>query len=624
MVEAPRPAGRAPPVTARGPIADKRGPIVGARSTMNAVSSPQPPDIQDPRGTPGTGAAGPARGDSMRGAVSSGAAWMISGTLLTKGATFLAQVVCGKILSDEDFGLVALAVAASKILTICQDGGVRDLLVQSKPDQYDRLAGRVFWFAFAFNMSVALLIAGAAYPLSVWFYHQPELIPMFLVLALAVPFGTPGAVLQARLRLDLRFRAVSGLGMTSALLRQASTICFAMLGLGAMSFIIPALVCAAVESLLAWWLTRDSIWKRPADRHTWMDLYRQTKWLIFGSVANLLIDRGPYLVMQPVLIAGGTAVRLATATTGNYFWAYEMTGQIGVLLSYNMQLVLTPVLARLKDDVVRMGRSTLKTMSGLMMVGSLASLGLAVVMDPLEKLVFNGKWAAATPAVAVFGIFFPFRILYGLSTAVMVARGHTKAWCITSFIEGLAFTLAAAVAATIASGHLLGSYVEVSAGSMAWITGATLATARVLITVWTLRGLHATVRESLVEMFWPWILAMLAAGSAWLLDQNLQLDSTVTRVWDADFKNLTLAVIPGAGAAESLRAAVAGFGLGDKGTARLIELVRFFLTGSTCTLVFTFLARLFMGDVLREGLRVLPGPARKLGYRVLLLRENPA
>ena len=185
----------------------------------------------------------------MRNAVSSGAAWMISGTLVTKAATFLAQVVCGKLLSDEDFGLVALAVAASKVLTICQDGGVRDLLVQGKPEDYDRLAGRVFWFAASFNLAVSLLIVAAAYPLSIFWYHRPELIPMFLVLALAVPLGTPAAVLQAKLRVDLRFRAVSWLALLTALLRQASTICFAMIGLGAMSFIIPAAICAAEAPL---------------------------------------------------------------------------------------------------------------------------------------------------------------------------------------------------------------------------------------------------------------------------------------------------------------------------------------------------------------------------------------
>lgn len=254
---------------------------------------------------------------------------------------------------------------------------------------------------------MSLLIVAAAYPLSMYWYHRPELIPMFLVLALAVPLGTPAAVLQAKLRVDLRFRAVSWLALVTALLRQASTICFAMIGLGAMSFIIPAAICAAVESLLSWWLTRDSIWRHQAAVATWWDLYHRTKWLIYGSVANLLIDRGPYLVMQPVLIWGGTSVRVATGTTRDFFWAYGMTGQIGVLLSYNMQLVLTPVLARFKDDLVRMANSTLRAMSGLMMVGSLASLGLAVVMDPMEKLIFDGKWASATPAVGVFGSLSP-------------------------------------------------------------------------------------------------------------------------------------------------------------------------------------------------------------------------
>lgn len=559
----------------------------------------------------------------MHGAVSSGAVWMISGTFVTKLATFVAQIVCGKLLTDDDLGLVAMAVAASKLLTICQDGGVRDLLVQSKPEEYHKLAGRVFWFAATFNMTVALLIAALAYPLSVWYYQRPELIPMLLMMAAAVPLGTPGAVLQAKLRVDLRFRGLSWLNLLSALLRQGSTISFAMMGLGAKSFILPQVLCSVAESLIAWWLTRDSIWMRPAEVAWWVQLFQRTKWLIFGSVANLLIDRGPYLVMQPVLAAGGATIDLATRTTGDYFWAYEMTGQVGVLLSYNMQLVLTPVLARLKDDVVRMARATLRAMSGLMMVGSLASLGLAVVMDPMERMIFDGKWASATPAVAVFGIFFPFRILYGLSTAVLVARGHTKAWCVTSFVEGIAFTLAAVAAGVMASHHAFGGLVEVSAGSMAWITGGTLAACRIIITLWTLRGMGAGLRESLEEMIWPWLLAMLAAGIAWLVDHNLVLWSVIDRAWDPDFKNLTVTLIPGTGPAETLRAWVESLHVSPHTGARLIEAVRFVLVGSVCTLSFFGLARLFMGDVLREGLRVLPGPARKLGYRVLFIRENP-
>lgn len=585
--------------------------------------APPPPNPKETPDRASAAAAAPSKAGSMHSAVSSGAVWMISGTFVTKLATFIAQVVCGKLLTDDDLGLVAMAVAASKLLTICQDGGVRDLLVQSKPEDYEKLAGRVFWFAGAFNMSVALLIAALSYPLSVWYYHRPELIPMLLMMAVSVPLGTPGAVLQAKLRVDLRFRGLSWLNLLSALLRQGSTICFAMVGLGARSFILPQVLCSAAESVIAWWLTRDSIWRRPAEPSRWWELYQKTKWLIFGSVANLLIDRGPYLVMQPVLVAGGATVDLATRTTGDYFWAYEMTGQVGVLLSYNMQLVLTPVLARLKDDLGRMAQATLRAMAGLMMVGSLASLGLAVVMDPMEKLIFDGKWASATPAVAVFGIFFPFRILYGLSTAVLVARGHTKAWCVTSFMEGIAFTLAAVAAGAMASNHAFGGLVEVSAGSMAWITGGTLATCRIIITVWTLRGMGAGLRESISEMIWPWLLAMLAAGIAWLIDQNLMLDSTIVRQWDPEFKHLDIALAPGTGAAEALRVWVESLHRSPHGSARLIEAVRFVLAGSVCTLSFFGLARLFMGDVLREGLRVLPGPARKLGYRVLFIRENP-
>lgn len=553
----------------------------------------------------------------MGNAVGSGAAWMLAATILVKLLTFVAQIIVGAKLSKQEFGLVAMAVATAKLLSICQDAGVRDILVQHSQEEYPRLSGRVFWFAGAFNTSVAILIAALAYPIATWYYQSPELTQMLLILAIAMPLGTPGAILQTKLRLDLRFSATSWLMVVSAASRQISTVCFAYMSLGAMSFMYPAILCALIDSVGAWWLTRDEPWKRKAEVWSWGEVYEKSKWLIFGSMANLLIDRGPYLVMTPTLTRLGITVEQAKVINGVYFWAYEMTAQIGVLLSYNLQLVLTPVFSRLRDDLIRMREAAVRSLSGMMMVGSIASLGLGVVMDPLEKMIFNGKWAAATPAVMIFGAFFPFRILYGLTTAIMIARTHTRIWCLTSFAEGIAFTLAAVVAATVTANHWV-PFLDCDADSMAWFTGGTLAIARIFVTLRTFKDMGIERREVLADMFWPWVLTILSAFVAWYADHELKIGLAVQRTWVGD--NVTVTIVScGQPVSDWIVGRFASLGFSDNTTGRLVEVFRFLLIGSTCSLAFLAIARSAMPDVLREAVRVAPKPLARIADRVLKL-----
>ncbi len=555
-------------------------------------------------------------------AFGTGATWMMSATILIKVLGIGSQIALGKLLTREDFGLYAIAVAVCKLITICQDGGVRDLLVQKKPEEYPSLSGRIFWFAMVFNTAVALLIGGLAWPVAHLWYHEDRLVPMFIVLAIAVPLGTPGSILQAKLRLDFKFAATSWIVIASGIIRQIGAVSLALAACGTMSFVIPAVLAAITETLMGWWLAKDSPWKRSPEFGTWMNLYKEAEWLIYGSIANLLIDRGPYLVMQPLLRWGGVAVVTATGVTGDYFWAFEISAQLAALLSSNMQLVLTPVMARLKDDIPRLRAATMRTMSGLMMIGSFASLAMAVMMDPLEGFVFNGKWAAATPVVAIFGLFSPFKLLYGLTTAVQVGTGKFKAWCLLSFAEGIVFTVAGGAVAFVAAKGWFPNVITVDAVSLACVTGGTLAVARIWATVWVMHQVGARRRAVLVEMTWPWLLAVLSGAIAYSLDNWLSLAGLIQRHWNDKKTVCEITIAASSGFAGWFATLVHRFGLSAGADARIIEGARFLILGATITIAFATLARVLMPDVLWEACRVLPGPLGRMGQK--LLRLAPA
>jgi O-antigen/teichoic acid export membrane protein len=417
--------------------------------------------------------------------------------------------------------------------------------------------------------------------------------------------------LYTKLRLDLRFRETSMILAAVAILRQFGQVALAMAGTGAMSFVYPAVAVALIESVLAWWITRDSPWKRPAEVGTWGTLVGRTKYLIMGSVANLLLDQGPYLVLQPSLrLLGGMAKGQADIVQGNIFWAFQMTAQVGVLLSYNLQLVLAPIFQRLSEDRNRLERSVVRALGAMMMTGSIASIGFGLVMDPMEKMVFQGKWHDATPAVAIYGLFFPFRILYGLTAAAQLGTGRFVAYFWCTLIQGVVFTLGAVAA---------GEWVTTPTG-VAWWTGGALAIIMALVTLWVLKGLGVSYREGFVEMCWPWFLAVLAGGVGWLVDSHVPLDALVTHEWK-DSKLVAIHINSIGGIWDQIPVLLASMGFGVSGQARMIEGIRFIVMGSSCAISFVLFARFFMPDVLREFLNVTPAKIGRPLQRLLMIRE---
>jgi|GEM_PF-801843 len=578
--------------------------------------------------------------------VGRGALWMMSATILGKFVTSLAQLVLGWILAPEDFGLFAMAWGIARFLTICQDGGVRELLVQRGPGEYAALRGRVFWLAMAFNFAVGALILAAAPLLATHVYEESRLVPLMWVLALAIPLGTPGSVLQAKLRLDLRFKATSAIITFSSLLRQISTVCLAMVGTGAMSFAIPAVLCAVFESVAAWRVSRDAPWlDRPMVRE-WPSLLGATKWLLFSSVSLVILDQGPLLVIAPVMNAAGDSA--GVESTGHFFWAYQMTAQLSVLLSSNIYLVLAPALQRFINEPARLREASIRALQGIMLVGAIASVLLGVVMDPLEGLLFGGKWAEATAAVFIFGLVFPFKIPQGVTHAIQIAKGRFKENAISLLLEGLLFTAAAAAGAWFATKAHDGA--GSTAARIAIYAAVAMAIGRVGVTLWVMSRLGATKRRTMAVMFGPWLVAVLSALAAVGADRALDLKSGVVFTHEKIAKVLppgkTLAKnesefnvkhrmtiraldvatdgeaaqMPMSPAARGVVSALSSTSLDSAWQARVVQMLRLVLLGTVCCLAFAVLCRVLIPGALRDALHAMPKGLGRRFAKMLLIK----
>lgn len=536
--------------------------------TDNSAHHPEP-------SAPGTGV----RTEAMGHKVGGGMTWMTASAVVTRFATFLAQILLGKLLFPEDFAIYGTATAIAGFLMVCRDLATGSIIVQRGRENYEQNAGIAFWLGFAYDMIVVVLTLLLAWPIA-RLCGAMDLAPMLVVMALSLPFGAVANVLYSKLRLELKFKAFSAINTISGFLRQVSMVLFAWAGFGHMSFAWPALVCIIVDCICLWWYTGDAVWMRSPRVSQWSGWIRDAFWLMFTSLANFAMDWGPYLVLAPIM--GGK-----NPVIGYYFFAYQITGQIGVMLAFNSSVVLTPAFQKLNGEPQRQSDAALRALRTLMLAGSVASLGLAAIIGPLEHLLWHGKYADSVAALMILGVFYPWRITFGLTSSLLTAQGAFRRLTALSVFECIGLMLAAGMA---------GLYHPTATG-IAWWTGAWVLVSRLVATLYTFAKMGEPLWRILRAIVPSWGVCLIAFAAA---TQAAGL---------FDLPSLTQRLLAGQ--------------LPPWFEARAADLVSIGVYGSICALVMTVLSRLVLHADLRDAISVSPARLREPLRRVLFLRDDP-
>jgi PST family polysaccharide transporter len=571
---------------------------------------PEAPALQSAPGTPPENA--PAAAGLAR-TTGRGAAWMVASQVGAKFAMSVAQIILGWILSEDDFGVYASAIAFAAVLGGFRDGGVRELLIQRGAKNYAELVGPVFWLAFAINCVVALILAGASLPVAAMF-DDARMIPILLVVAVSLPLATPSAILQTRLRMDLRFPELAQMTTVSAMIRQFGSVVFALMGFGPVSFVLPLIVCGIYEALFCMRRVVERPWRLAARVREWGELLRSTRWLIFGAVSNIVLDQGGFLTLGLIV---------SKAVVGFVYFGFWAMMQTAVLLSFAVQQVLMPVIAKLNSEPERQRAAVLRAFKATLLISGGACVTLAAVMGPLESIIWHGRWEPAVLVVQVFGIFFAMRCTFGLTTAVLQAQGRFKRWSVITLTEGLFLVVLATIGAYV-GGWESGLGIQGPYGLRAgptdvalWSAGA-LGLTRYLVGASVLSLCGASLRERLAALIPSWLLGGVAMLVSALADLAI--------FWGGGFT--THGWSGGLGLGPKL---VAYFGASPpiemigRGIWPFVamEVVRLLVLGAICTLAYAALVRVFIRSHVEDTIAVMPAKLRRPVRRAFLLREKP-
>lgn len=368
----------------------------------------------------------------------------VTARLLNAGALFYTL----KVISEEQFGIAALALAFFSTTKALTELGLGTALVQEKRigrTQVDSL----FWTSFLLSVFVYLLIFLAA-PFVAAFYDTPVLSPMIRVYMLGIIAFSFYMISSKLLMRDLAFKELAISDNVALASSAALMIYLAYAGFGAWAIILAELANKVGQMLFC------MIFKPYWPRFSYS--YKQVKHLIaFGVYTTGSNFFQKFYMNADYLIIGKF---FSMELVGIYSFAYRLVFDTVKELSNVINRVAYPAFAKLQFDVPRL-RNYFFTMAraSMLLVGTVMVI-IGTYIDWFLPLVGYEKWIDAVPYMRIFVAVGIFQCLVTLLPKLINAKGKAK------FI----FYYTSINAIMLPAGFLIASQFSMMAVALVWLT----------------------------------------------------------------------------------------------------------------------------------------------------------
>lgn len=352
----------------------------------------------------------------------SGILYLFSNAVVSRAITFVAQIILAWLLMPSAFGLVGLTYTVSTFVQLLQIGGVHDVLVHRRV--FRVWSGPAFWMVVLSGLAGGVVMLAIS-PIAVYLYDDTQLYGMLGVMAVTSAV-TPLSILpRAVLSRALRFKAMAGIELSQAIMKAGLSIGFALMGLGAYSFVLPLPIMALATAIFLW------LWVRPEMR--WRIQFRRWRYL-FGDASRVLgANFARTAAIQSAYVVLG--IVSSKTTVGLLFFAFQLALQPLMLLSINLMRVLFPVLSNLSKEPKRQIQAFMRAQKVLVSLALPLCLLQAAIGEPLIRLLFDEKWYDAVIAFQILSIGIAGRIANAPAIALLKAQGRFRAllWTITTY-----------------------------------------------------------------------------------------------------------------------------------------------------------------------------------------------
>lgn len=340
--------------------------------------------------------------------------WAASLTLLTQVVMWAVTIIIIRILSPEDYGLMAMCMVLIGFAMIVNELGLGSALVQ-KSELSEEEIRAAHGFVIALNIflySIFFISAG----LIASFFEEPLLEPMIRVIALLFPVLGLEVVPLALLERELNFKRKASVYLLANVSGVLVSLIFALLGAGVWSLIFGNLWAAVAKAVGINVSVRRLILPT-------MKIAAVKPMLGFGGI--VASERVLWYVYSQadVLLIGKV---LGKEQLGYYYVALNLASLIYHKTGGLMYEVSLPTFANAQTDIEKVGRFFARATRLVSYLVFPLMFGLAAISPDAVPFLLGEKWIDAVPLVLVLCLSMPARILANLFPPALQGIGQPK------------------------------------------------------------------------------------------------------------------------------------------------------------------------------------------------------
>lgn len=331
----------------------------------------------------------------------------------TQGIQFIVQIILARLLAPEQFGAIAIVLVFINLARIFVQSGFNTALIQKK-DADDEDFSSIFYLSLAVAVVLYILIFMSA-PFIASFYSNQILVPVLRVLSFTLFAGAINSIQNAFVSRHLMFKKLFISSLGAILISGVAGIIAAYQGLGIWALVIQQLVNQYSVTIIMLFTVE---WrpKRVFSLSKVKSLFSFGWKLLASSLLNEL-----YLDLRTLIIG-----RIYTsATLGYYNRGQQFPKLIVTNIDGSINSVMLPTLSANQDNkkrVKEMMRRAIVTSSFLIFP---MMIGMAVVAEPLVKIVLTEKWLPAVPFLQIFCISYALMPIHTANLQAINAMGRS-------------------------------------------------------------------------------------------------------------------------------------------------------------------------------------------------------
>lgn len=353
------------------------------------------------------------KNDSLKLNTINGLFWKFSERFAVAGGQFILQIILARLLTPNDYGLLSIMIIFTNLANVFIQNGFNTSLIQKK-DTSDEDYSSVFWVTLIIAIVVYLFLF-AMVPVIANFYKMPKIIVPFRVISLMIIPGALNSIQIAIISKKMDFKKVFTSNLFSIIFSGIVGILLAYFGFGVWALVFQTLLNVLIACIVMWFTVR---WRPKMI----IEFSRVKKLFSFGwkLLVSTLIDTS-YQELSSLVIGK----KYNSSTLGFYNRGKQFPQFLINAINGSVQSVMLPAIASIQDKKLQVKNMMRRSITISSYIVFPTMVGLAVVADPLVKVLLTEKWTPCVPYLQIFCFSFAFYPVHSCNLQTINALGRS-------------------------------------------------------------------------------------------------------------------------------------------------------------------------------------------------------